>query len=505
MESAYRMFLLQASFLSLSVWGALEEYDTDVKHRLDVRRRREPEDPIPDGADDIDGRYSSLRLLQSLRADAKRKDLQLSTFSEEILLLDMLMKLNDQVSAFDITLATTEEFAKEQEALELSTRQQLEEKRQLRDTIAQESGVLQNLLQQKAQEKEVVREHHETVGHSAATALINATRLAKMHQNRSAVQYVDDGRVRHVDEEIVKLEAAMVINIQKSVAIARDTQPLITQRDQHHEKHNLLVLTRKNKEELVARQQSDGTAPSQTMALMREFDEHLKMEAEEIEIQEKLQSQIDSSLSAAADVEAEKASKSGEIEIQEKLQSQIDSSLSAAADVEAEKTQLQSEHDQRLTERQTLADQLNEHEVWYNSIDHLQKRMINRYVELEAEHHLAEQDLSRLESDTEDLLQQLKDHEHLDTEAAEAMQEMKQRLSDISVTKIQEEKTAMVLQKNHVMEEQFQVQQHLDRVMAARRRNEHPLKRQSLLGAHENIQCADLQGQLEKVVHAKIL
>jgi len=431
------MFLLQASFLSLSVWGALEEYDTDVKHRLDVRRRREPEDPIPDGADDIDGRYSSLRLLQSLRADAKRKDLQLSTFSEEILLLDMLMKLNDQVSAFDITLATTEEFAKEQEALELSTRQQLEEKRQLRETIAQEIGVLQHLLQQKEQEKEVEGKHHETVGHSAAVALINATRLAKMHQNRSAVQYVDDGRVRHVDEEIVKLEAAMVINIQKSVAIARDTQPLITQRDQHHEKHNLLVLTRKNKEELVARQQSDGTAPSQTMALMREFDEHLKMEAEEIEIQEK-------------------------------LQSQIDSSLSAAADVEAEKTQLQSEHDQRLTERQTLADQLNEHEVWYNSIDHLQKRMINRYVELEAEHHLAEQDLSRLESDTEDLLQQLKDHEHLDTEAAEAMQEMKQRLSDISVTKIQEEKTAMVLQKNHVMEEQFQVQQHLDRVMAAR-------------------------------------
>uniref|UniRef100_A0A7S1AFX2 Uncharacterized protein n=1 Tax=Noctiluca scintillans TaxID=2966 RepID=A0A7S1AFX2_NOCSC len=439
MESAYRMFLLQASFLSLSVWGALEEYDTDVKHRLDVRRRREPEDPIPDGADDIDGRYSSLRLLQSLRADAKRKDLQLSTFSEEILLLDMLSKLIDQVSASDRFFAKKAEFEKEQEALEISTRQQLEEKRQLRETIAQEIGVLQHLLQQKEQEKEVEGKHHETVGHSAAVALINATRLAKMHQNRPTVMFVAEGNVRHVDSEIVKLKAEMVVNIQKSQAIARDTQPLITQRDQHRERHNLLVLERQKKEELVARQQSDGTAPPETVVLMREVDEHLNMEAEEIEIQEKLQSQIDSSLSAAADVEAEKA-------------------------------QLQSEYEQRLTERQILAGQLHEKELWYNSIHHLDLRMSKRYAELATEHYLAEQNLARLERDTEDLSLQVKDHEHLDTEAAEAMQEMRQRLSDISaaVTKVQQEATAMVLQKNHAMEEQFQVQQYLDRVLAAR-------------------------------------
>lgn len=36
-------------------------------------------------------------------------------------------------------------------------------------------------------------------------------------------------------------------------------------------------------------------------------------------------------------------------------------------------------------------------------------------------------------------------------------------------------------------------------------RNEHLLQSQSSLGADETPKCADLKGQLEKVVHAKIL
>jgi len=438
----FRMCLLQASLLFLSVSGALEEYDTDVTFFLDVSRRREVQDPIADRSDDIDGRSPSLRAVHLLHADAKRKDLQMSTFSEELLLLDMLSKLNDQVSALDINLDKNAESARAQEELELSTRQQLEEKRQFRQKIAQELGDIQDTLQQKEQEMQVVRKHHETVGHSAAVALINTTKLGKIHQPRPTIQFDDQNRVKHADEVRVKLEAAQVANIQKSDALAKQMQPWITQRDQHRETYNALVVERQKKEELMARQQSDENAwpdPGEHDALMREIGELSAREAEEIEIQKQFQSQIDGLSSTVADVEAEKA-------------------------------QLLLEHDQILKDREAFVVTLDEHERWYNAIHHLEISTRKLYEELEAEHHLVEQDLSRLERETEDLLMQVREHEHLDTEAAETMQEMRQKLMDApaAVTKTHEEATAMLSQKTQLKEEQFQVQQHLDAVRAAR-------------------------------------
>jgi len=393
-----------------SVTGVMNEDDADVRSFLDRRRADESE---------VGNAQSLLKLLQRLRAEAKRNGDQLSEVAEDFLMLDMVNKLNAEISAIDQVLSKNKESPKEQEASEISTRRQIEEARQLQLKNAQELVGLHEAISQKEQEKQVVRDHHETAGRSAAVVLINSTKLFRMNASMEMVIYNDHERAKVLGAEEVKLAAAIVAVTKSLDDVAAQVQPFITERDEHHETQNRISLERQNIEELLARKQSDQDAvleEAELATMMREVEEHKAMEEEQIEIQKTLQAQIESTLAVVPDIEAHKA-------------------------------ELLLEHDQKVNESQSVADQTNEDQRWSDALSHLYLQTKELYDGLQADHHLAEQDLSRLEREIEDLVRKAKDHEHIDTGAAEAIQDMMQRIDDIHVaeTKLQEEVNAFLI------------------------------------------------------------
>merc|ERR1712135_167707 len=296
----------------------------------------------------------------------------------------------------------------------------------------QELVGLYKAVRQKEQEKHGVRDHHETVGRSAVVKLINATKLLKMNQSTEMIIYNDHERAKVVGAEEVKLSAAIVAVTHSLDDVAAQVQPFITERDEHHETQNRLSLERQNIEELLARKQSDQDAvleEAELATMMLEVEEHKAKEEEKIEIQKVLQAQIEIILAVVPDLEARKA-------------------------------ELLLEHDQKVKECESVADQANEDLRWSQALSHLHLQVTVIYEGLQAEHDLAEQDLSRLEREIEDLEMKAKDHEHLITEAGEAIQDIMHRVDDIHVaeTKLQEEAHHFVSRKARMIAERNEVQ-----------------------------------------------
>uniref|UniRef100_A0A7S1ARB3 Uncharacterized protein n=1 Tax=Noctiluca scintillans TaxID=2966 RepID=A0A7S1ARB3_NOCSC len=453
--------------------------------------------------------------------------------SEEAVLQEAVSNLTTEVAAIEEAMIENEQSTQEQAALEMLVGKQFEDEQQQRVRIAQELADLQQAVQRKTQEQQVVRDRQAAAEQSAAIALTNATSLVEMVQQKIEAVASDKRHLDKLDKERDNLAEHIVETDKRLADIPRKVAELTAAMDACRQRRERLVAERMDKERLgavkltaensifedfnrsqlefetfmaekdekssqIAEKEAEVQSVEQKLLNADELD-HQMLEATksqlerdvallkmELSASDKLATakkhQMDSlsdHLSAmraqreetTREVESHKSMEEEQSAKERNLAAQIENVKDLVPELESAKVQhLDVDEIEFRKERESVVEQMRKDDDDKQMMEELLQSVRHSSTGFEAEMNASREELSRLEGDINEFTSNVKGLERLDSEAAEALQNMTRRTEHIhdEQTSLLKRSKALASQRDLQIAQTDVMQKNLETVQAAR-------------------------------------
>jgi len=462
-----------------------------------------------------------------------KKGTVIAKASEEAVLQEAVSNLTTEVAATEAAMIETEQSTQEQAALEMLVGKQFEAEQQQRDRIAQELADLQQTVQRKTQEQQVVRDRQSAAEQSAAIALENATNLVEMVQQKIEALASDKRHLDKLEQERDNLSEHIAEADKRLADIPRKVAELTTAMDAFRQRRERLGAERLDKERLeavkltaensifedfnrsqlevesfmaekddkssqLAEKEAEVQSVEQKLLNADELDHQLleatKSQLErdvallkmELSASEKLATakkhQMDSlsdQLSAmraqreetTREVEGHKSMEEEQSKMERNLAAQIENVKALVPELEAAKVQhVDVDEIELRKETESVVEQMRKDDDDKQMLQELLQSVRDSSTGFEAEINASREELSRLEADINEFTNSVRGLERLDSEAAEALQNMTRRTEHIhdEQTSLLKRAKSLASQRDLQIAQKDVMQKNLERVQAAR-------------------------------------